>query len=181
MKPVKLISYLLLPKLKSIFDDPENPADMLTYLNRIYGTIECAQGNVEGENYPSLNSDILEYIYNDIVKNDYTFHQAMIIHGADDFVEDTFYLMGYEKDNIPIFETDKTIEFEIEPGSEQKLPRPSGRTYKIPIQKLIDNKDKYSVLIDSLTSEFITEYNEFLTAYKKLIKALDNKKRPASN
>lgn len=176
MKALKLINYLLLPKLKGIFDSPDKPVDMLTYLKRIYGTIECAQGNVEGEQYPMLNSDILEYIYSDIVRNEYTFHQTMIIHDADDFIVDRFYLMGFDKDNSPIYETDKTVEFNYaDPYDDRKVPE-SGCTYKIPIQTLIDNQEKYAGLIDSLTSEFITEYNEFLGAYKKLLKAAEAKK-----
>ena len=180
MKPMKLVNYILLPKMKSVFGgNPDKPVDILTYLDRVYGNIECAQGNVEGEPYPCLNSDILEYIFSDIVNDEYMFHQTIIIHDAEDFRVERFYLMGYEKDNTPIYETDSTVEFNYDdPYDDRKVPV-SGATYKIPVKTLIENREKYAVLIESLEAEFRDEYEEFLDAYKKLVKFANNKKPAA--
>ena len=87
--------------------------------------------------------------------------------------------MGYEKDNTPIYETDSTVEFNYDdPYDDRKVPV-SGATYKIPVKTLIENREKYAVLIESLEAEFRDEYEEFLDAYKKLVKFANNKKPAA--
>ena len=175
MKPSKFANCILLPKLDYVFGNPENPYWVPEYILKAYEFIHYTVGQVEGDGeWPSLNSEILEYIFKELIKDDYDFHELMNIETdqIEDFLMTEYYLTGYDENHQPEFleirvGVDEIDTSELEPD---EVPLPSGKVYLIPMVVLLANKKKYQKLIDELGAEFLEEYEDFLKVYRDLDK-----------
>ncbi len=173
MKPQKLSNFILIPKLKSIFGDLNHPVTCLEYLQKVYNKIPYTAGLADVNDFPTIHSDILNFILADTIGEDYPYHRDMALDGLEgEFIVDIYYILNWDEEtNSP--------EYTLNEDVARKNPRnldehghlmSCGTTYEFPMNVIIENKEKYKTLIESLEDEFNEEYQVLLDAYKKLLK-----------
>ena len=175
MKPEKFAKCIILPKLDSVLRDPNDPYWIMDYVEKAYEIIHYVDGDTADDgNFTSFDSEILEYIYTEVLDHYYDHHELLVLHGKEleDFLETAYYITGYDPEtNCPDYlrinvKTEELDTSELEPD---EIPEPCGKYYLIPMPILLES-GKYGKLINQLEEEFLDEYYDMVKFYKLEVK-----------
>lgn len=170
MRQAKFIQCLALPKLKEVYGEASNPVDFLHYIKNVYGEAlqyHCGHVPPEEETCTLCHSEIISYLVENFTEFE-TVHMCGDMADYEDFVQESFYLKGYDEDNMPHFWKGSEIEIEYPEGYDEEKWKPSGVVVQIDMDKIINNPNKYASLIEDLNGEFGDEYLALLEVYKGL-------------